>query len=338
MTSPIQAGLLAYGMSGRIFHAPFLAAHPGFQLRAVAERSRKLAAADYPDIISYDSVDELLQDSELDLIVVNTPNYSHFDLAKQALAAGKHVLIEKPVGTTAAQISELFALARERNLQVFGYQNRRWDSDFQAVREVVESGQLGQLIEAHLHFDRYKPAIHTKVFKEEPTTPGAGLSFDLGPHVLDQALSLFGQPAKVERTLGSYRPHSQVNDYFHYHLSYPSGLHVFVSGSLLVADPGPAYVLHGTQGSFRQHRTDVQEAQLDQKLPLSDAAYGQDAPGTGGVLTVVKPDGEKSSTTVTTPRGNYMGLFEAMYQSLTNGAPFPVREEELFWQLQIIEQ
>ncbi|SNC59303.1 Predicted dehydrogenase [Hymenobacter gelipurpurascens] len=338
MNSPIQAGLLAYGMSGRIFHAPFLAAHPGFQLRAITERSRKLAATDYPAIISYDSVEELLKDPVIQLVVVNTPNDTHFALAKQALQAGKHVLIEKPVGTTSAEITELFDLGRQLNLQVFGYQNRRWDSDFQAVRQVVESGQLGQLIEAHFRFERYKMPIHTKVFKEDPTTPGAGLSFDLGPHVLDQALSLFGKPEKVHKTLASHRFGSRVDDYFHFHLSYPGGLNVFVSGSLLVAAPGPAYVLHGTQGSYKQQRTDVQETQLDKGLKPTEEAYGHDLPGSEGALTVVQPDGEKSTTEVPTPRGNYMGLFEAVYQSLMHGRAFPVREEELFWQLQALEQ
>jgi scyllo-inositol 2-dehydrogenase (NADP+) len=206
------------------------------------------------------------------------------------------------------------------------------------VRQVVESGQLGLLIEAHFRFERYKIPLHTKVFKEDPATPGAGLSFDLGPHVLDQALSLFGRPGKVQKTLAHHRPGSRVDDYFHFHLSYPGGLNVFVSGSLLVAAPGPAYVLHGTQGSYRQHRTDVQETQLDQGLKPTEVAYGQDTPGSEGTLTVVQPDGEKSTTAVATPRGNYMGLFEAVYASLVHGQPFPVREEELFWQVQVLEQ
>ncbi|MBC8084257.1 MAG: Gfo/Idh/MocA family oxidoreductase [Hymenobacter sp.] len=334
---PIQTGLLAYGMSGRIFHAPFLAAHPGFALRAGVERSRKQLQGAYPASVSYDSVAELLRDPALELIVVNTPNDTHYELAREALWAGKHVLIEKPVGTAVAQLNALYALARETDRQVFGYQNRRWDSDFLAVRQVLDGGQLGQLTEAHFRYDRYKPAIHTKRFKEEPATPGSGLLHDLGPHLLDQALSLFGRPVEVRKTLGSFRPGSQVDDYFQLHLSYPGGLNVYLTSSLLVADPGPAFVLHGTRGSFRQARTDVQEAQLDRGLSPLDAAYGQPPAEAAGTLTEMSETGEKTVTAVGPPRGDYMSLFEAVYQALRRGQPYPVREEELRWQLEVLE-
>jgi scyllo-inositol 2-dehydrogenase (NADP+) len=334
--TPIQTGLLAYGMSGRIFHAPFLEAHPAFTLRAVVERSRKQLQDTYPHVVSYDSVADLLRDPAIELVVVNTPNGTHFELASEALRAGKHVLIEKPVGTTAAEIDALFALGREMNRQVFGYQNRRWDSDFLAVRQVVESGQLGQLIEVHFRFDRYKMAIHTKVFKEEPTTPGSGLHFDLGPHLLDQAISLFGTPASFRKTLGSFRPHSRVADYFQLHLTYPSGLNVYITSSLLVADPGPAFVLHGTQGSLRKARTDVQEAQLDGGMSPLDAAYGVEPPEAVGTLTVVSETGEKTATPVPSLRGDYMGLFEAVYQALRHGQPYPITEQQLRIQLDIL--
>ncbi|MBX0288829.1 Gfo/Idh/MocA family oxidoreductase [Hymenobacter sp. HSC-4F20] len=334
MNNPIQTGLLAFGMSGRIFHAPFIATHPGFQLRAVVERSRKQVAEFYPGVISYDSVAELLADAALELVIINTPNNTHFELAREALRAGKHVLIEKPVATTVAELDELVQLAQERNLHVLAYQNRRWDSDFQLVRQVVESRQLGRITEVHFRFDRYKAALNTKVFKEDPTTPGSGLSYDLGPHVLDQTLSLFGRPERVHKTLSCHRPKSRVNDYFHFHLAYPGGLNVFVTGSLLTAAPVPAYVLHGTQGSFQKQRTDVQETQLDQGLLPTDTAYGLDS--SEGELTVVAETGEKTVTTLAALRGNYPGLFEAVYQTLINGAPYPIRIEELRWQLEIL--
>ena len=338
MSTPIQTGLLAYGMSGRIFHAPFLTSHPAFQLRAVTERSRKQAAEAYPGIISYNSVHELLADEAIELVVVNTPNDTHFELARQALQAGKHVLIEKPVATTVAELEELLHLGRQQNRHVLAYQNRRWDSDFQLVRQVVESGQLGQLTEVHFRFDRYKAVLNAKAFKEDPTTPGSGLSFDLGPHVLDQALCLFGQPQQVHKTLASHRPGSRVDDYFHLHLSYSNGLNVFVAGSLLMAAPVPAYVLHGTQGSFQKQRTDVQETQLVQGLQPTDAAYGMEPAGSEGILTLMQPNGEKSTHLLAASRGNYPALFEAVYQTLRHHQPFPVRPEELRWQLQTLGQ
>ncbi|UOQ77955.1 Gfo/Idh/MocA family oxidoreductase [Hymenobacter sp. 5516J-16] len=181
MTNSIQTGLLAFGMSGRIFHAPFIHTHPGFALRAVVERTRQQAAQAYPGVQSYGSVAELLADAALELVIINTPNNTHTELARQALLAGKHVLLEKPVATTPAELDELLQLAQERGLHLLAYQNRRWDSDFQLVRQVVESGQLGQLTEVHFRFDRYKAALNAKVFKEDPTTPAAALATTSAP-------------------------------------------------------------------------------------------------------------------------------------------------------------
>ena len=334
-SSPIRTGLLAYGMSGRIFQAPFLTAHPGFELLAVAERHEKRMARDYPAVHSYDSVAELLADDELELIVVNTPSNTHFDLARQALQAGKHVLIEKPVATTPAQLRELLALARQQGRHLLTYQNRRWDTDFGAVCRVVESGQLGRLIEAHFRFDRYKPALNVKVFKENGE-PGSGLLFDLGPHLLDQAISLFERPLSATKTLGQNRPDSKVDDFFSLHLRYPAGLNVWVSSSLLVADPGPAYVLHGTHGSYRKHRTDPQEPQLVAGLAPTAPDYGHEQPGDEGHLTVAAPDGTLSTTPDPAAPGNYLGLFEAVYQTIRHDQPYPITAEDLAWQLELL--
>jgi len=336
--SPIGTGLLAYGMSGKLFHAPFVAAHPGFALRAVVERHAQRMVADYPDIVSYPSAEALLADPTIELVVVNTPNDTHYELARQALLAGKHVLIEKPVATTVAEWHELTALARQQGRQVLGYQNRRWDTDFGAVRRVVESGQLGQLIEVHLRFDRFRPALHSKVFKEDGR-PGSGVLYDLGPHLLDQAIALFGQPLSFQKTVGRYRADSQVDDFFTIQLRYPQGLHVWVTSSLLVADPGPAFILHGTHGSYKKDRTDPQEAQLLASTKPTDPAYGREQPGQEGHLTLADP-ASPSQTGPPTPDeaapANYLGLFEAVYQAIRHGQPYPIREEELAWQLEIL--
>jgi scyllo-inositol 2-dehydrogenase (NADP+) len=335
-SSPIKAGLLAYGMSGKIFHAPFLTQHPGFDLQAVVQRHEQRMQADYPHIKSYSSVAELLADPGLELVVVNTPSATHVELARQALLAGKHVLLEKPVATSAAEVRELFDLARQQNRQLFAYQNRRWDTDFGSVRRVVESGQLGRLIEVHFRYDRFKPQLNPKKFKEDADSPGSGLVFDLGPHLVDQAISLFGQPLKVEKTQGGYRESSQVADYFSLHLHYPAGLHVYLTSSLLVADPGPAFVLHGTQGSFRKDRTDPQEAQLVAGLKPANPAYGHEQPGQEGHLTLAAPDGTLATTPVPAEPSSYAGLFEAVYWAIRHGQPYPVKPEELEWQLEII--
>jgi scyllo-inositol 2-dehydrogenase (NADP+) len=335
--SPIRTALLAYGMSGKLFQAPFLAAHPGFELHGVAERTEQRMHVDYPNIRSYPSVAEVLADPSIELVVVNTPSNTHFDLASQALRAGKHVLLEKPVATSVAQLQELLALAKQQGRHLFAYQNRRWDSDFQAVRRVVESGQLGQLFEVHIRYDRYKPALHFKKFKEEPG-PGAGLLYDLGPHILDQALSLFGKPLSAVKTLGSYRPGTQVDDFFSLHLRYPAGLNVWVSSGLLIADPVPAYVLHGTQGSYQKGRTDGQEAQLLQGISPLAPEYGHEKPSQEGRLTLAAPDGTLTTTPDPAAPGDYMGLFEAVLQAIRHDVPYPIRAEQLLWQNELLEQ
>ncbi|AIZ62645.1 oxidoreductase [Hymenobacter sp. DG25B] len=337
MPTPIQTGLLAYGMSGRVFHAPFLEAHPGFALAAVTERHEQQAHLQYPAVRSVASVEALLADEALELVVVNTPNNTHVEFARQALLAGKHVLLEKPVATTVAEIRELYVLSRRVNRHLLPYQNRRWDSDFQLVRQVVESGQLGRLVEVHFRFDRYKLALNKKTFKENPI-PGSGLLYDLGPHLLDQVISLFGPPQHSYKALSSYRPGSKVDDYFTFHFRYASGLHVTVTSSLLVAAPGPAFALHGTAGSFSKLRADVQEAQLLQGIsPLADE-YGLEPAEAAGQLTLAASNGSLSHAVLPAPRGHYMGLFEAAYRTIRHGQPYPITEADIMAQLALLEQ
>jgi scyllo-inositol 2-dehydrogenase (NADP+) len=328
---------MAYGMSGRIFHAPFLDAHPGFKLKAITERSKKVAAERYPDIISYNSVDELLADDEIELIVVNTPNDTHYDLATRALKAGKHVLIEKPTADTRVEAKMLFDLGREYNRQVLIYQNRRWDSDFQSVKQVIDSGELGQLIEVTFRFDRYKPALSPKIFKETGGLAANGLVYDLGPHLLDQIISLFGQPLHFTKTKSAHRAGSQVDDYFFFQLSYPDHLNVLVASNLLTAQPMPAFVLHGTKGTYIKDRVDVQELQLDQNILPTDANYGIEDPGVEGKLTTINADGSKNVKTIPSLKGDYTGLFEAVYQSIRNNKPYPVTEENILCQMELLE-
>ena len=337
--SPIATGLLAYGMSGKLFHAPFLALHPGFELRAVVERHQPRMAADYPHILSLPSPEALLADPTLELVVVNTPNDTHYDLTRRALLAGKHVLVEKPVATSVAQWRELTALARQQGRHLLAYQNRRWDTDFAAVRRIVESGQLGRLTEVQLRFDRYRPAIGPKVFKETPR-PGAGLLFDLGPHLLDQAIALFGKPLAFDKVTEGHRHGTQVADYFAIRLRYPRGLHVGLAASLLVADPGPAYVLHGTLGSYQKGRTDPQEAQLLAGMRPNDPTYGRERADQAGCLVLADPAGNNHLLPpVADPAApnTFRHLFEAVYQTIRHGQPYPIREEELEWQLEILE-
>ncbi|MGI4728666.1 MAG: Gfo/Idh/MocA family protein [Janthinobacterium lividum] len=338
MNQPIKTGLLAFGMSGRIFHAPFLNANPNFSLDAVAERNTKKAAQIYPNIKSYDTLEEVINHPDLELIVINTPNYTHFELAKAALLAGKHVLIEKPIAATSAEAKELFDLGREVNREVLIYQNRRWDSDVKAVKQVLETGELGKIVEVHFRYDRWRPEIGPKAFKETPM-PASGLLYDLGPHLLDQAIDLFGKPLSYTKTLGKFRHKTEVPDYFFIHLKYPEDLNVFLYASMLVANPLPGFVVNGSRGTFIKKRSDVQEAQLDQGMSPLAVGFGVEEPGMEGELTCINSETNKMETTlVPSLKGDFMGIFDAVYHSIRERKPFPITEEEVLLQLAIIEE
>ena len=336
MEKIINTGLLAYGMSGKLFHAPFLSVHPGFNLSAVTERNEQKAHKDYPGITSYNSIDELMDDPAIDLVVVNTPNYSHYDYTRQALLKGKHVLVEKPFAATAEEAQALFDLAREVGKQVFVYQNRRWDSDYLAVKQVIDSGVLGKLAEVHIRFDRYRNTIGPKTFKEE-LVPATGLQYDLGAHLLDQAINLFGKPLNFYKILGLNRQGTKVDDYFHFHLEYPDSLQVFVCSSMLVPDPQAAIVVHGEQGSLVKDRADIQEAQLLKDIRPGSEGYGEEPVELAATLTRMNPDGSKRQEQLVSETGSYMPLFDGVYQGIVNNVPYPVTEEQVLTQLRILE-
>lgn len=336
MNKEIVTGLMAYGMSGKVFHAPFIQAHPAFKLHAVTERNQKNAAAEYPGILSYDTAEALLADPEIELIIINTPNYTHYDYAKKALKAGKHILVEKPFTATSAEAKELFDLAKSMGKKAFVYQNRRWDSDFTSVREVIESGQLGKLNEVHFRFDRYRAAIGPKTFKEEPLA-ASGLQYDLGPHLLDQAISLFGTPDSFHKILGENRPATKVNDYFSIHLAYPNSVNVFVHSNLMIAESLPSFVLNGNSGTFIKERADVQEDQLLQGVKPIAENYGLEVSGKDGRLILIDDSGHKTQRTIPSVPGNYLPLFEAVHQSIRNEQAYPITEAQIITQLEILE-
>lgn len=334
---PIQTGVLAYGMSGKLFHVPFLVTNPKFALRAVTERSKKEVHLQYPAVISYDSVEELLADETIELVIVNTPNNTHFDFAKKAILAGKHVLIEKPMVPTQAEAKQLFELGRLHQKQVLVYQSRRWDSDFEMLRNVIEEGKLGNLIEVHFRFDRYRAEIGPKAFKEKPF-PGSGIAYDLGSHLMDQVICLFGKPEKSIKIGSKNREGTEVEDYVNFILSYANGLKVYVTTSYLVVDPGPGYVIHGTKGSFKKGRTDVQEKQLLAGLLPTDPDFGQEEQDGNGTLTYFGENGKKLIESIPPDKGNYSALFDAVYSQIREDVSFPVKEQEILSQLEILEQ
>lgn len=333
--TPIVTGILSYGMSGKIFHTPFIANNKHFQFKAIVERTKKLSAERYPSVVSYDSVDELLADPEIELVVVNTPNDTHVDFASRALRAGKHVLIEKPVAPTAAEAKQLFDLAKEMGRYLLPYHNRRFDADFNALKEVIASEKIGKPVEIHLRFDRYRNEIGPKAFKETPR-PGAGLLYDLGSHLLDQVISIFGIPERYHVIKSSNRDNSLVDDYATLLLSYAQGPTVHITVSMLVVKAQHSFMLHGTKGSFVKQRTDVQEQQLIAGMLPTDQAYGLEHAGMQGTLCYIAANGETVEEEVPLRKGDYNLVFDAVYAQIREGKSYFVTEEQILRQLEIL--
>lgn len=322
-------------MSGRVFHAPFLHVNPGFELYSVWEREKDVARALYPTMSVVRTLEELLADEAVELVIVNTPNYTHFDYARQALRAGKHVIVEKPFTLTEAEGRELIALARQTGRKLSSFQSRRFDSDFRTVRRIVDSGVLGKIVEAEIHYDRFTPGLSYKVHKETPG-PGTGLLYDLGSHLIDQALQLFGEPERVFADLFIIREHSQVDDYMEVLLFYP-GYRVRLKSSYLVREPLPAYSIFGHNGTFLKSRADVQEKELLAGAMPGGADWGVEPESEQGLLHA-EIGGKVVREKVPTERGNYMDYFTGIHEAIRNDAPLPVTAEEGVRIIRVIEK
>jgi predicted dehydrogenase len=332
--SPINTAICSFGMSGRVFHAPFISTHPGFHFYAVWERSKHLAQEKYPHVKVYKTLEEMLADDSIELVIVNTPNITHYEFTKQALLAGKHVICEKPFTVTVPQAEELIQLAASQQKKLSVYQNRRYDSDYKTIKSVLDQQLLGNIVEAEFHFDRFREQISPKAHKETPVQ-GTGCLYDLGSHLIDQAVQLFGMPQAVFADIVAMRPVSQVDDYFELLLYYPAH-RVRLKASYQVREALPGYVLHGTKGSFIKPKTDVQEDQLQAgMLPTADG-YGTEPESEKGLLHT-EVDGKVLREYIPSFKGNYTDYYERIYQSIRNNAPVPVSAEEGMQVIKIIE-
>jgi scyllo-inositol 2-dehydrogenase (NADP+) len=329
----IKTALLSYGMSGKVFHAPFLNLHQGFEIIGAWERSEKRIQNDFKNARSYDSIEDLLSD-EIDLVIVNTPTATHFDYAKMALLAGKHVLVEKAFTSNVAEAQELDELAKLQGLKLAVFQNRRWDSDFKTVKQIFESGVLGKLVEAEFHFDRYNPNLSPKLHKES-VNDGAGILKDLGPHLIDQAVSLFGFPKAVFADIRITRKNSLVDDYFDI-LLYYDDFRVRLKAGFFVKEPVASYILHGEKGSFLKTRGDVQEDELKLRKKPNLTTWGTEKEGNEGLLHT-EIEGKIIKEKVPTLQGNYYDFFEGVYQAIANDKTEPVTAQEGLNVMRIIE-
>lgn len=297
----IRVALIGRGMAGTVFHAPLIRAVPSLELAAIAGAAEAAAAIASPDI---------------DLVVVATPNLSHFPLAAAALEAGKHVVVDKPFAIAVAEADALIALASARLRMLTVFHNRRWDGDFLTVRRLIDSGRLGDVRLFEAHWDRFRPAPKPG-WREEPAE-GAGLLWDLGPHLIDQVLVLFGRPDRVAGDVAIQREGARAHDYFDLTLSY-GALRARLSASSLVAEPRPRFSIHGTAGSFVKYGLDPQEAALKAGASPLDSGFGEGS-SDDGIFTGA--DGRREP--IATLPGRYLDFYQAVAAAIADGAPPPV--------------
>ena len=332
--TPINTAICSFGMSGWVFHAPFINLNPGFNFYAVWERSKNLAEKKYPGVKTYRLLDDMLADDSVELVIVNTPNSTHYEYAKKALQAGKHVIVEKPFTITVDEGKELIAIAEKENKKLSVYQNRRYDSDFKILKKVIREKWLGEIVEAEMHFDRFKDELSPKIHKEIPG-PGNGILYDLGSHLIDQAIQLFGKPNQIFADIQILRPISRVDDYFELLLYYDK-LRVRLKASLAVREALPGYTLYGLKGSFIKQRTDVQETLLQAGITPGKSDWGTEPPAEMGLLHTEK-DGEIIREFVQSEQGNYDEYYDGIFQAIRNNKPLPVTAEDGLEVIKIIE-
>jgi scyllo-inositol 2-dehydrogenase (NADP+) len=334
MSNPIRTGLVSYGMSGMVFHAPLLYANKNFELSKIVERSRQESVKKYPDVTIVRSIEELCIDDSLELVVINTPDHTHYEFCKQALEHSKNVIVEKPFTLKYREAAELVELAAKKNLMLTVFQNRRWDGDFLTARKVIDQKLLGRLVSYEAHFDRYRNFIQEDTWKEDAKT-GTGTLYNLGSHLIDQALVLFGKPESVVADIRALRDGSAVDDTFELWLQYPD-VKVTVAASYLVREPGPRYSLHGTDGSWLKWGIDPQEDDLKMgKIPGSEG-WGKEPPEDYGLLHTTI-DGKDLKEKLPTEPGNYPAFYENVHKVLRENGTLAVKAEESAMVTRIIE-
>lgn len=339
-TSPVRTGLIGFGYAGRTFHAPLLRTTPELALTAVASsKPDAVHTALGPGVAVHADPAELLQRSDIELVVIATPNASHHPLALAALRAGKAVVVDKPFALDATQAEELVREAEQRGQLLSVFHNRRWDGDFLTVRDLIAGGRLGRIVHAELHFDRFRAQVRERW--RESAEAGGGLWIDLGPHLLDQALQLFGPPLAIHADIAALRDGAAADDWFEAQLRYAHGLRVTLHASALAAHPGPRFVLHGTEGGYRKWGLDAQEDHLKAGLlpdPSRPTEWGIDSEvGELQWRVADAPDGTLRAEPWPTQPGRYPAYYSAVRAALRHGASNPVPPREALAVMQLLD-
>ncbi|HKK82547.1 MAG TPA: Gfo/Idh/MocA family oxidoreductase, partial [Prolixibacteraceae bacterium] len=303
----INTSIVGFGLSGRYFFAPFIEYNSSFTLHSFVTSQEKEVYNEYSQAVVYGSVDEALNNDDIHLIVVASPNYTHFDYARKALLSGKHVVMEKPFTVTTEEAEQLIKLANDRNLVLAPFQNRRWDGDFLTIEDMNNAKALGEIVYFESHFDRYRPQYDRVEWKNEQL-PGNGILYDLGPHLIDQALCLFGMPKEIFADIGILRTNGKVDDFFDIQLYY-NELKVVLKAGVMVREQGPRFIVHGRTGSFIKYGLDPQEMNLRQGMKPENDKLGADHESYYGLIHTEK-DGNIVREKVETVRGDYKKYFQ----------------------------
>ena len=326
--SPIRVALVGYGYAGKTFHAPLIASTPGMQLACIASSRPEDVRADLPDIEVVADPSQAVERDGIDLVVIAAPNAQHAPLAAAALRADRHVVVDKPFTLTLAEARELRMLANRRGRLLSVFHNRRWDSDFLGVKQVIEEGRVGGVVHFESHIDRFRPQVRARW--RERAQPGGGIWFDLGPHLIDQALQLFGLPQAVQADLAALRPGAQADDWAHAVLHYPQR-RVVLHASMLVAGGSARFTVHGTRGSVVKPRIDQQEAQLLAGLRPGDPGWGEDDDA------LLLYPGDAPMETLAAPRGDQGRYYAGMRDAIRGLAPPPVTDVQALAVMAVLE-
>ncbi len=327
--SPIKTAIIGYGFSAKTFHIPFIDALNQFELVAISTSNGEAVAKDWPGTKHFANASELLIESDAELVIITAPNDVHFSLAKQAIENGKHVIIEKPFVTNAEDGEALIKLAKENNRTLSVYHNRRWDGDFLTVKKLIEEKRIGEIKHFESHFDRFRPEVRQRW--REQATDGGGILFDLGSHLIDQALELFGVPESISAECKMMREASTTVDYFDVVLHYPNHLAI-LHGDLFSAGPNKRFTLKGTKGSYEKLGLDPQEPRLIEGIQPIEPSWADETPDNYGRL--YRAD---DSEIVTTETGGYQHYFLQMAEAIRNNTAPPVKAEDALWNIKLIE-
>jgi predicted dehydrogenase len=330
----IKVGLAGFGAAAKYMHAPFLITNGNYEVVAVLERHKNESQQLFPGAKIARSIEDLLAIDEIELVIITTPNDTHLPYAMQALNAGKHAVLEKPFTITSNDALQLLETAKQPGKILSVFHNRRYVADFLTIKEILNKKLLGDVHEFEGHYNRYRPEAKPNAWREE-AKPGSGILYDLGPHLIDQALVLFGLPETITADIRLQRPHARADDYFDIRLDY-GFTRVILKAGMLVREPGPRYQIHGTKGSYLKYGEDPQEVLLRAGVLPTAADWGLEKEEIYGLLHT-EIDGKVVKEKYVSQRGNYGYYYKNLYNTIVDKAPLREKPEHGYNTIKLIE-